>query len=276
MWTRTDLKERAKIAFKRNYWRCVLVAFVLSIFTSAGSSVSTNLANNLGSPYDSSEEYLDEDYYDNEDIFGYEYSGDDYSDGGLGEVIGEIVGDTASTVFVLFGTVIVLIVAIVAAILGIFVFAPLEVGGCRFFTENSSTAASSKNIFYAYQKGRYLKIVGTLFLRNLYTALWTLLFIVPGIIKSLEYRMVPYLLADDPDMPREDAFRISKEMMDGNKMDAFILDLSFIGWALLGAITCGIAGIFYVTPYIKATDAELFITLRANYFQKQQFQNQGF
>ena len=81
--------------------------------------------------------------------------------------------------------------------------------------------------------------------------------------------MISYILTDCPDMSRQDAFRISKEMMNGNKMKAFILDLSFLGWSLLAAITCGIAGVFYVSPYIAATDAELFIAIREEYFKGQ-------
>lgn len=275
MWTRAELKERAKFAFKRNYWRCVLVALVLSIITGAGSSVSSNQTTNLISDETYEEEYSDDYNYDEYDD---EYADDaisEFEDGMEDDVLGA-VGSAVSSIGIILGTVVVLVVIVIAAVLSVFVFAPLEVGGCHFFTENTVTQASAKSLFYSYQKGRYLKIVGTLFLKNLYTTLWTLLFIIPGIIKSYEYRMIPYLLADDPNMPREDAFRISKEMMDGNKMDAFVLDLSFIGWEILAAITCGIAGVFYVTPYVQATNAELFVTLRSNYFQKQQFQNEPF
>ena len=118
-------------------------------------------------------------------------------------------------------------------------------------------------------KENYMKMATTMFLKDLFIGLWMLLLIVPGIIKAYEYRMIPYILTDCPDIPRQEAFRISKEMMSGNKMDAFILDLSFLGWSILAAITCGIAGIFYVSPYVAATDAELFIAIREEYFKGQ-------
>ena len=70
-----------------------------------------------------------------------------------------------------------------------------------------------------FQNGTYGKTVWTLFLMKLYTFLWSLLLIIPGIVKSYEYRMVPYLLADCPDLSTEDAFRISREMMDGEKIE---------------------------------------------------------
>ena len=105
-----------------------------------------------------------------------------------------------------------------------------------------------------------------LFMRNLYIFLWSLLLLVPGIIKSFEYYMVTYLMAEFPDMSREEAFRLSKKMMMGNKMDVFILELSFFGWYILTAFTCGILGLFYVTPYVHATKAELYIKLRKNIY----------
>lgn len=97
-----------------------------------------------------------------------------------------------------------------------------------------------------------------MFLRNLFIFLWTLLLVVPGIIKHYEYLMVPYILAENPGMRREEAFLISKKMMMGQKWDTFVLDLSFIGWRILEGLTFGILGIFYVEPYIQSTFAELY------------------
>lgn len=73
--------------------------------------------------------------------------------------------------------------------------------------------------------------------------------------------MVPYLLADNPDMDQREAFRLSKEMMNGNKFATFVLELSFIGWYLLGILLCCIGGIF-VNPYYEMTFVELYWTLR--------------
>lgn len=101
-----------------------------------------------------------------------------------------------------------------------------------------------------------------MFMKDLFIFLWTLLFIIPGIIKRYEYMMIPYLLAENPDMSRQDAFAESKRMMDGNKMDAFLLDLSFIGWFILGAITFNIVNILYTTPYMELAHAELYHTLK--------------
>ena len=80
--------------------------------------------------------------------------------------------------------------------------------------------------------------------------------------------MVPYILAENPGMNHKDAFAISKKMMDGRKMDAFILDLSFIGWHILAIFTLGILEIFYVNPYIQATKAELYAFNKAMAYQE--------
>ena len=108
----------------------------------------------------------------------------------------------------------------------------------------------------------YLGNVKTMFLRDLYTVLWTLLFIIPGIVKSYEYRMMPYLLAEHPDMSTDEAFATSKRMMDGNKLDAFWFDLTFIGWKILGAITFGIVDVFWVNGYYNQSAAMLYDAIK--------------
>ena len=97
---------------------------------------------------------------------------------------------------------------------------------------------------------------------HVYLILWSLLFAIPGIIKGYAYRLVPFILADNPDMDPDDAITFSREMMNGQKFDAFVLDLSFILWWLLSGITFNIAGILYVFPYIYATDAELYLAIK--------------
>ena len=113
------------------------------------------------------------------------------------------------------------------------------VGGKRFFVLNKTENPTVGTIFDAFRSGHYVNVVLVMFLKNLFTSLWTLLFVIPGIVKHYEYLMIPYILAENPGMDRKEAFQISKRMMDGQKMETFILDLSFIGWILLSAITCG-------------------------------------
>ena len=113
-----------------------------------------------------------------------------------------------------------------------------------------------------YYKNKYKTIVLGMFLKGLFQSLWGLLFIIPGIIKGYEYRMIPYLLAENPEMSYKEAFEASKIMMDGEKWNAFVLDLSFIGWGILSFFTCFLLSIFYVSPYQYLTNAQLYIVLR--------------
>ena len=109
--------------------------------------------------------------------------------------------------------------------------------------------------------------IGTKFISMLlvqiYIMLWTLLFYIPGIVKSYSYAMTPYILLDKPELSATDAITESRKMMNGHKMELFILDLSFIGWILLSLLTCGIL-FFYVAPYMQAARAEFYRTLKGD------------
>ena len=96
----------------------------------------------------------------------------------------------------------------------------------------------------------------------MYIVLWSLLFVIPGIVKGYEYRMIPFLLAENPDMTKEEVFEESKKLMTGNKWKAFVYDLSFIGWNILSILTCGILSIFFVNPYKSSADAALFEAIK--------------
>ena len=161
-----------------------------------------------------------------------------------------------------------LIPGAVVILVQILVFSVLEMGACRFYVENRDYQAGVSKILFGFQSGHYGNVVLVMFLRSLFTFLWTLLLIVPGIVKSYEYRMVPYILAEQPDISSTDAFAISKEMMMGQKLEAFGLDLSFIGWWIGSAFTCGLLGIFWASPYQAATNAELYAALRDDWIKR--------
>jgi len=99
------------------------------------------------------------------------------------------------------------------------------------------------------------------FLVGLFTFLWSLLFVIPGIVKSLSYSMSTYILAENKGKPALECINESKAMTEGHKMDLFVLGLSFIGWGLLCGITFGIAGI-WVLPYMQATYANAYNSLK--------------
>ena len=111
---------------------------------------------------------------------------------------------------------------------------------------------------------KYFDNVLTLFLKNIFITLWSLLFVIPGIIKTYEYYAVEYIKAECPDMAPMKVLDLSKRMMDGHKMDVFILQLSFIGWMLLSLITCNLVGIFYAFPYLYAANAFAYEEIKAD------------
>lgn len=92
--------------------------------------------------------------------------------------------------------------------------------------------------------------------------------IIGGIIKRYSYRMIPFILAENPDIPHREAFLLSRQMMNGNKMRAFILDLSFLGWHILNIFTMDILRYAFITLYTETTSAELYVALREEAFEK--------
>jgi Predicted integral membrane protein len=101
----------------------------------------------------------------------------------------------------------------------------------------------------------------TMFLMGIYIWLWSLLLIIPGIIKSLSYAMTTYILKDRPELGYNDAITLSRQMMDGRKWRYFVLQLSFIGWGILNIFTLGI-GTFWLIPYIQTTQAAFYEELK--------------
>ena len=100
------------------------------------------------------------------------------------------------------------------------------------------------------------------FLRSLYTFLWTLLFIIPGIMKSYSYAMTPFILAENPNLTASQAIQRSENLMDGYKSDLFMLDLSFIGWSILAGLTLNL-GHIALNPYRNAAYAAFYRQIQA-------------
>ena len=98
-------------------------------------------------------------------------------------------------------------------------------------------------------------------LMEIFTFLWSLLFIIPGIVKSIAYSMTPYILNDHPEMSATEAITESRKMMNGHKMEYFLLQLSFLGWIILSSFTWGIL-LLYVMPYMQATSAAFYEKLK--------------
>lgn len=156
----------------------------------------------------------------------------------------------------------------VSLVLCFFVAYPLQIGQNRFYLNAREIPCDLGDLFFSF-KNNYMKNSWTMFTMSLYTFLWSLLFIIPGYIKMFEYSMIPYLLAENPNMSRKRAFELSRAMTKGYKGNLFVLGLSFIGWYLLGLlaalITCGVGAIsvYFLYPYVYATFAEAYTFLKA-------------
>ena len=109
--------------------------------------------------------------------------------------------------------------------------------------------------------GRFVSNMALFVLQYLYTFLWTMLFIIPGIVKSYSYAMAYYIQCDNPEMGANEAITRSREMMDGHKWQLFCLHFSFFGWILLSVLTCGLL-LIMVTPYMNTATAEFYEKLK--------------
>lgn len=238
MWFRSELKERAKAVLKVSYWKAFLVSLVIAITGgSATRGVNINWRNNSHR------------WNNNAPVLGrYNYP--------------HINNYVFSRVFTIIG-ISLLIVLIITIVFSIFVAEPLLVGGRKYFIQSAKNDVNINYLGYSFEKSAYMDIVKAMLWRSVITFLWFLLFIIPGIIKSYAYRMVPYILADNPNIGYKRALEISNQMTYGEKFNIFVLDLSFLGWYFLGSLLCGI-GIIFVRPYENATEAELYLVLKQN------------
>lgn len=145
----------------------------------------------------------------------------------------------------------------------------IRVGECRFFLENRIYHRSKvERILYLYKIRRIKNAAIIMLKKTIYIGLW-MFTVIGGIIKAYSYRMVPYIAAENPDVDHKKVFLLSAQMMDGNKWDAFKLDLSFLLWNIWNICTFGFLSYLFVNPYKTATDAELYIVLRQNAIDNQ-------
>ena len=296
MWTIRQLKMRGKICFQRNYWKAVLVALVI-LFTGGmqGSQVIRSLSmfvvnrtvrDNLnfsfggrgqhGSGYNNNP-YRSPGLYDFGNSFG-DHSGDDFSfgfDSGeypytnnntnpFADFAGSPTAAAVGLALIVFSLLLLVlfVILIIGILLDVFVKNPLFIGTQRFFIHNLTADGMVGDMGFGFDRS-YKNQVKVMFFRDLYTFGWSLLFVIPGYIKSYEYRMIPYLMAEYPQMDKEQAFFTSRYLMHGNKWKAFVLDLSFIGWWFLSAISLGLVGVFFVNPYYVSTCTALYEALKA-------------
>lgn len=180
MWNRQRLKRNARVLLKANYLKVVVVGLTLSFLIGSGYNSARGAAKSNDVDIDVT------------DLFS----------GNLAFIVAMLIGIAG----------VIAIALLFNVVLNIFLWNPLEVGCRKVFVDCRYGNAEWRDILYAFKNG-YGHIGAVMFMKDLFTFLWTLLFIIPGIIKGYEYMMIPYLLAENPDMSRQDAFAESKRMM---------------------------------------------------------------
>lgn len=243
MWSRERFKARAKQVLSHNYWlsfgACIVVTLIISFAGGTSSGVIQSMAAGMG-------------------LSSATIAGLSESPEGMAVAIMGALG------FIFMLT---LIMSAVGLAITFFLNGPLYVGLNKFFLESRKGNCEFQNTFSSFTKNGYISIVKAMAWRELFLILWTMLFYIPGIIKTFSYFLVPYIMADNPQMDYRRALKLSMQMTDGYKWDIFVLELSFIGWYLLGMLCCGV-GTFFVVPYIYATNAEMYAHLRKNAMEK--------
>ncbi len=136
-----------------------------------------------------------------------------------------------------------------------------------FSIQNASLqVARDKEIKYSMLKYGFNRLFDSVILnllRTLFVFLWSLLLVVPGILKSYSYRMAPYLMIDDKNLTPREALKLSTRIMDGHRFELFVLDISFIGWYILWWITAGVFSL-YVLPYRQTSEALFYLNLKSS------------
>lgn len=296
MWTRKELKKDARKNIKGNYWRLLgvslLIAFVLggmkvendiSTVTEAGAHLTASRFAAISNVQvvDQMMEVIMDTSGDREGAF-LEFAGERYTP--TKGVLAHIYNSATQEKSFLYGFlnainnmafkdrigpgVVVLIGALLAMCFSFFIVNVLIVGQCRFVLE-SRIYHNSKigRLLFPWRAGRWKKTAMVMMKRSIYVYLWDIT-IIGGIIKRYSYKMIPYIMAENPDVSSKEAFMMSMDMMKGNKFKAFKLDLSMFGWYVLSFLTLGLVRWFFINPYVDTIYAELYTSLRQEAIDK--------
>lgn len=221
MWTREELKQKAKNTLRGKYWTILGVSVLAGILQGSFFNILTEFTNPTHT-------YL--------------------------SVFGNYAIDVNSLIRLW------IIITIISWLYSIFLGHTILIGAYKYLILSIKENPSTSTLFDFF-KTSYWNIVKVMFFYQLKIVLWTLCFIVPGIIKAYEYCMVPYILAEHPEMESADVFGRSRMLTQNNKLNIFVLEISFIGWLFLGMMCCGI-GILFVSPYIDITMTHLYLKLK--------------
>ena len=280
---RKTIKKNARKILKQNYFKSIIVVFIVGIIINGGYNYITFRYDKQKKIPVSFEEKHNSDIINEtvRNILDKESNGDEKN---LNGVVAPVVNNITKSKSITLGflnsinmllfrdNISVGIISMIASFFSlafyIFVRNIIKVGSNRYFLEQRVYKNTGiHKVLFPYRVRKTLNISFIMFLKAFFNALWYFT-IIGGFIKHYEYLMIPYILAENPNIKRKEAFRISKELMDGNKMDAFKLDLTLLGWNILSFLSIGITGMFYSNAYIECIYSELYIKIRNNKINK--------
>lgn len=266
---RKELKQKAKKTLKRNYLINILIVFIVGIIVNGGYNFTTTL-NNVSNNTNTKTNYqLVSDTVKHIS----KQSKDGLSKGVIAPIFNNITESNSAVIGLLNSVnlyalkkslnvvLISLIGSIIIILIKIFIQDVFIVGYKRYFLEQRRYKPSLKKILFPFKVRKNFHIALILLNKTIYEMLWGLT-IIGGIIKHYQYFMIPYVLAENPNIKRKEAFKLSKEMMMGLKFEIFKLDLSLIGWELLNIMTLGMLDIFFLSAYKQCIYAEIYMNVR--------------
>lgn len=263
---RTFIKDEAKKLLRDNFVKAIVLCIILNVLV---GNYTENYKFNI--KIDSSKNYIEENELNsalNKD--GYKISLDKNLDKSFIDTENEefvnrpLFSRLKSGFVILLAPIVFLSIVLIRVLITTFML-PVSLGANKAFLDVYKTGEELdlRKLFYYFKSGYYGKIIINIILKNTVIVLYTLLLIIPGVIKSYQYYFIDYILSDDPSLSFSDAKEISKQMTNGIKWDLFIFDLSFSGWILLSIGTLGL-GFFILTPYIEAATARLYLQVMEN------------
>lgn len=226
---RSVLKSRAKSVLSKNYFSAVFACFIFSVLM---GEASTQFSSSI-----SLSQYEDQ----------------------ISPIVDRI-GFTETSIVPYLATIVMFFAALgLIFVFNIFLVNPLTVGKANFFLKARKEDFKAESVFEIFRGEAYSNALKAMFMKNLLVFLGSLL-IIPGIYFAYAYYFVPQIVAENPSINWRNALSQSKEITKGHKIELFILELSFLGWYLLGALI--IFGAYFVHPYLEATIAEAYVSLK--------------
>lgn len=284
---RKEIKRNARTNLKNGYFKNVIFVFLCTIILSGGFTYTTRSILEIDTANEAVTEILvNKDKLSNSEIIDEliykgileidtnEEKESKYTSGVLAVFFNEITRSGSFTFGILNGinklvfeekvSVGILIITgnLIVFLISILFIKVFEINKNRYFLEQRRYKETKiEKILFSYKIDRTIHLSYILFIKNLKEFLW--MFTIIGFpIKHYEYSMIPYILAENPNIKMKDAFTISKELTNGEKWNLFKLDLSLIGWTLLSSLTFKLSGIFYSNVYNECIYAENYMTLR--------------